>query len=303
MADAWPFAQSVTPRLRLGSRQARVRAATFAPITLLYVLFLVGPLSFFLVISFFKYSPMEMYVPVLTTENYTRFLFDSYYQNVLLTTLRIGAVTTVICLVLGYGLALFLARTRTRWQGVLMFLIIAPLMTGVIVRTYAWILLLAREGVVNQALRSTGFITQPLEILHTETAVIVALVHILLPYAVFPIYSAIAVQDRDLERAAFTLGAGRLRSFLEITLPLSRPGIIMGSVLVFTLATGAVVTPSLLGGKSVQTLGMTVYSLVVSTLNWPLAAAFASILVLAQFGIVLLYMGRSRDPAGAGDGA
>jgi ABC-type spermidine/putrescine transport system permease subunit I len=164
-------------------------------------------------------------------------------------------------------------------------------------------MLLAREGTVNNLLRATGIVAQPLEILHTETAVVVALVHILLPYAVFPIYSAIAMQDRDLDRAAHTLGASRLRSFIEITLPLSRPGIVMGSVLVFTLAAGAVVTPALLGGKSVMTLGMTVYSLVTSTLNWPLAAAFASILVVAQFALVLLYMGRSRDPSGAGDAA
>jgi putative spermidine/putrescine transport system permease protein len=297
-----PEAAYVAPRLsrrRWWNPQARVRVSSLAPISALYLLFLLGPLSFFLVISFFRYSAMEMYVPVLTLDNYTRFLFDAYYQGVLLTTLRIGAVTTVICVLLGYGMALYLARYPTRWQGVLMFLIIAPLMSGVIVRTYAWILLLARGGPVNQALVWMGLVGAPVEILHTETAGVIALVHILLPYAVFPIYSAIAMQDRDLDRAAYTLGASRLRGFFEITLPLSRPGVIMGSVLVFTLATGAVVTPSLLGGKSVQTLGMTVYSLVVSTLNWPLAAAFASILVLAQFGLVLLYLGRSRDPAEA----
>jgi putative spermidine/putrescine transport system permease protein len=251
-------------------------------------------------ISFFRYSPMEMYVADLTLANYTRFLFDSYYERVLLTTLRIAAITTVVCLLLGYPLALFLARYPSRWRGVLMFLVIAPLMSGVIVRTYAWILLLAREGVVNQALQSAHLTGGPLTLLHTEFAVIVALVHILLPYAVFPIYSSIAVQDRDLERAAFTMGAGRLRSFFEVTLPLSRPGIAMGCVLVFTLTAGAVVTPALLGGKDVQTLGMTVYELVMSTLNWPLAAAFASILIICQFALVLLYLGGSRDKSSAG---
>jgi putative spermidine/putrescine transport system permease protein len=278
----------------------RLRAASLTPISLLYLLFLLGPLAFFLAISFFRYSPMEMYVPDLTLANYTRFLFDAYYERVLLTTLRIAAITTVVCLILGYPLALFLARYPTRWRGVLMFLVIAPLMSGVIVRTYAWIVLFAREGTINQALKAAHLIGEPLVLLHTEFAVIVALVHILLPYAVFPIYSSIAVQDRDLERAAFTMGAGRLRSFFEVTLPLSRPGIAMGSVLVFTLTAGAVVTPSLLGGKDVQTLGMTVYELVMSTLNWPLAAAFASILILCQFALVLLYLGGSRDKSSAG---
>lgn len=286
--------------MRRRSGETRLRAVALAPISLLYLLFLLLPLTFFLAISFFRYSPMEMYIPDFTLANYTRFLFDSYYERVLLTTLRIAAITTVICLLLGYPLALFLARYPTRWRGVLMFLVIAPLMSGVIVRTYAWIMLLAREGTVNQALQATGLTGGPLTLLHTEFAVIVALVHILLPYAVFPIYSAIAVQDRDLERAAFTLGASRLRGFFEVTLPLSRPGIAMGSVLVFTLTAGAVVTPALLGGKDVQTLGMTVYELVMSTLNWPLAAAFASILVLCQFALVLLYLGGSRDKSSAG---
>jgi putative spermidine/putrescine transport system permease protein len=277
----------------------RLRAATLTPISLLYLLFLLGPLAFFLAISFFRYSPMEMYTADLSFANYTRFLFVAYDERVLLTTLRIAAITTVVCLILGYPLALFLARYPTRWRGVLMFLVIAPLMSGVIVRTYAWIVLFAREGTINQALKAAHLIGEPLVLLHTELAVIVALVHILLPYAVFPIYSSIAVQDRDLERAAFTMGAGRLRSFFEVTLPLSRPGIAMGSVLVFTLTAGAVVTPSLLGGKDVQTLGMTVYELVMSTLNWPLAAAFASILILCQFALVLLYLGGSRDASSA----
>ena len=152
-----------------------------------------------------------------------------------------------------------------------MFLVIAPLMTGVIVRTYGWIVLLGSEGTVNSVLRSLGLIERPLKILHTELAVLIALVHILLPYMVFPLFSALAGQDPDLERAAHTLGAGRARTFLEVTLPLSRPGILMGSALVFTLTAGAVVTPALLGGKDVQMLGQTIYELTCprSTGRWP----------------------------------
>jgi putative spermidine/putrescine transport system permease protein len=175
-----------------------------------------------------------------------------------------------------------------------MFLVIAPLMTGVIVRTYGWIVLLGSEGLVNTALIGLGLVRRPLQILNSELAVVIALVHILLPYMVFPLFSALAGQDPNLERAASTLGAGRARTFLEVTLPLSRSGILMGSVLVFTLAAGAVVTPALLGGKSVQMMGQTIYDLVLRTLNWPLAAAMGSILVLLQFSIVLVYFHGGR---------
>jgi len=127
--------------------------------------------------------------------------------------------------------------------------------------------------------------------------VLIALVHILLPYMVFPLFSALAGQDPDLERAANTLGAGRARTFLEVTLPLSQPGILMGSALVFTLTAGAVVTPALMGGKDVRMLGQMIYELTMSTLNWPLASAVAFVLVACQLGILLLYFRSGRRAA------
>jgi ABC-type spermidine/putrescine transport system permease subunit I len=124
--------------------------------------------------------------------------------------------------------------------------------------------------------------------------VVIALVHILLPYMVFPLFSALVAQDPNLARAAATLGAGPARIFFEVTLPLSRSGILMGSALVFTLAAGAVVTPALLGGKDVKMMGQMIYDLVLHTLNWPLAAAFGSLLILLQFAMIFLYFGGGR---------
>ena len=262
----------------------------FGPIGILYVFFLLLPLGYFLILSVFKYSPLEMFIPGFTLENYNRFLGDGYYRNVLLTTFRIALTTTVCCLLAAYPLAYYLVHYPVRWRGVLLFLVIAPLMSGVIVRTYAWIVILGEYGAVNRGAQWLGLVDQPLGLLNTEFAVIVALVHILLPFMVFPIFSALAGQDPDLRRAAGTLGARPLRTFYEVTLPLSRPGILMGSVLVFTLSAGAVVTPSLMGGKDVQTIGMNIYELVTSTLNWPLASAFAVTLVLCQFMIIFLYI-------------
>lgn len=268
----------------------------FAPIVFLYGVCLLAPISFFLIMGVFKYSALELYVPTVTAENFVRLFSEPYYRTVILTTIRIAALTALFSLLLGFPLAYFLARTNTAWRGVLLFLVIAPLMTGVIVRTYGWIVLLGSQGAVNSLLIGVGAISEPIKILETETAVLIALVHILMPYMVFPLFSSLASQDPNVERAAATLGASRTRTFFEVTLPLSRGGIMMGSALVFTLTAGAVVTPSLLGGNAVKMLGQTIYDLVLSTLNWPFASAVAMVLVICQFSIIFLYFrgGRRR---------
>lgn len=272
--------------------------ALFTPIGLLYLLFLLAPISFFLAMSVFRYSALELYEPALTADNFARLLGEAYYREIIYRTLRIAALTAVFSLLLGYPLAYFLARTGSVWRGVLMFLVIAPLMTGVIVRTYGWIVLLGNQGTVNEVLLWLGLVDEPVKILGTETAVLIALVHILMPYMVFPLFSALAGQDPNVEKAAATLGAGRWRTFFEVTLPLSRSGILMGAALVFTLTAGAVVTPALLGGKDVQMLGQTIYELVLAVLNWPFASAVASVLVLCQFSIIFLYLRGGRRRAG-----
>ena len=275
-------------------QERRVGAVLLSPMGALYLVFLLAPISFFLAMSVFKYDAFTLYKPEPTFENFLRLGADPYYRAIVLLTLKIAALTTLFSFILGYPLAYFLARTRSAWRGVLMFLVIAPLMTGVIVRTYGWIVVLGAEGLVNGFLLALGLIAKPLQILNTQTAVVVALVHILMPYMVFPLFSALTAQDPNVERAASTLGAGKARIFFEVTLPLSRSGILMGSVLVFTLSAGAVVTPALLGGKDVQMLGQTIYDLVLHTLNWPLASAVASILVVLQFSIILLYFRGGR---------
>jgi ABC-type spermidine/putrescine transport system permease subunit I len=267
------------------------------PITLLYAVFLVLPLGFFLATGFFKYDAFALYLPQLTGENFHRLISDAYYRAIIVLTLKLAALTTLASLLLGYPMAYFLSRTRSAWRGVLMFLIVAPLTTGVIVRTYGWIVLFGSEGMINRILLWVGLVHQPLQILNTQTAVVVALVHILVPYMIFPLFSSLAGQDASLERAASTLGASRARTFFEVTLPLSKPGILMGSVLVFTLSAGSVITPTLLGGKNVQMMGQSIYELVLHTLNWPLGSAMASILVLLQFIIIFLYFRSDRQVA------
>src|SRR5262249_39015373 len=146
--------------------------------------------------------------------NFARLVLDPFYRGIIALTLEIAAVTTLGCLLLGYPLAFVLARTQSAWRGVLLFLVVAPLMTGVIVRTYGWIVVLGSGGIVNRPLTALHRVDRPVQILGPATAVVVALVHILLPFMVFPVFSALAAQDPNLERAASTLGAGRWRRFL-----------------------------------------------------------------------------------------
>lgn len=276
-------------------------ALLLTPGALLYALVLFAPVSLFLLMGFFQYDPIDLYKPVPTLANVGRIVLDPFYRGIILLTLKLAAVTTVGTLLLGYPVAFMLARGTSAWRGVLMFLAVAPLMTGEISRTYGWIVVLGAEGLVNRSLLALGIVGQPLRLLNTQLAVVLALVQILLPFMIFPIISALAAQDRDLVRAAGTLGASRARAFFEVTLPLSRSGVVMGSLLVFTLSAGAVVTPALLGGKDVQMLGQTIYDLVLHTLNWPLASAAASILVALQFGLVFLQLRAGRRRVVYGD--
>lgn len=268
--------------------------ALMTPIGLLYLFFLILPIGFFLSLSFLTYSATEMYVAEPTLDNYGRLVLDGYYRGIIFDTIRVSLVVTVISLVCGYALAYFLVKTTSAWRGIMMFLIIAPLMTGVIVRTYGWIVLLGTDGLINTTLVGLGIVERPLSMLNSERTAIVALVHIMLPYMVFPIFSSLVAQDPHLVPAASTLGARPMRTFFEVTLPLSRSGIVMGSVIVFTMTSGSIVTVDLLAGRDLTVMGQLIYQLIMSTFNWPLAAAVAALLVLCQFVLISYYFRKTR---------
>lgn len=276
------------------ARTGGFAALLLSPIVFLYIAFLLAPVGYFVSVSLMKFVPAQLYVPTLTGENYTRLFFDGYYRGIVADTFRIAATVTAITLVFAYALAYFLSRAPAAWRGFLLFLVIAPLMTSVIVRTYGWIVLLGSDGLVNRLLVGLGLAAKPLQLLNTEGTVIVALVHIMLPYMTFPIFSSLVAQDPHLVPAASTLGAGRWRAFVEVTLPLSRSGIVMGSALVFTLTAGSIVTPALLGGRNMRMMGQQIYELVLSTFNWPLASAVATVLLACQFSVIFLYFRKTR---------
>jgi ABC-type spermidine/putrescine transport system permease subunit I len=259
----------------------------FLPI-LFFLAFLVVPQLYMLAVSFFKYKPLEIFVTKLTIENYLRFVKEPFYRGVLLYTVWLAFSVTFFSLALGYPLSYFLARTRSPRKGLYLFLLLVPLMVGIIVRTYGWIVLLGREGLVNNLLVGLRITDQPIKILFTDTAVVVGIVEVLMPYMVLPIVSAIQKIPVSLEEAASSLGANKWHVLVRILIPQSLPGVISGSVIVFTLTAGAIVTPALLGGPTLHTMGTVIYQLMISSLNWPFGSATAFILLLMEFLIVLL---------------
>jgi ABC-type spermidine/putrescine transport system permease subunit I len=258
----------------------------FLPI-LFFLAFLVVPQLYMLAISFFTYKPMEIFVTDITIENYLRFVKDPFYRRVLLYTVWLAFCVTFFSLLLGYPLSYFLARTRSQRKGLYIFLLLVPLMVGIIVRTYGWIVLLGREGLVNNVLIGLKITEAPIKILFTHTAVVVGIVEVLMPYMVLPIVSAIQKIPVSLEEAASSLGANKWYVFVHILIPQSLPGVLSGSIIVFTLTAGAIVTPALLGGPKIHTMGTVIYQLMISTLNWPFGSATAFILLLMEFLIVL----------------
>jgi putative spermidine/putrescine transport system permease protein len=263
-----------------------------APALLLFVLFFVLPFGVMAAMSLFSGNPVTNPNAVLTTRHYQRFIEDSagIYHDALLATLRIGLITTVISLLIGYPLAHWMARMHSRLGHALTLMaVIAPLLTGIVVRTFAWMTILQDKGVINTTLTQWGMIKSPLHLMYNEFGTVVALVHIYVPFMVLTLIGVIGRIDERLEQAARSLGAGRLRAFVEVTLPLSLPGILAGSLLVFALSISAYVTPSLMGGTDVLTLPMLIAQQVGTSFNPNFAGALGVILLAVCLAIVIAY--------------
>jgi len=215
----------------------------------------------------------------LSAAYYAKLFFDSYYLTVIGQTLLLSVIVTAICAVLGYPVAYFMVRHAGRWTGLIIFLLVAPLLTSIIMRTFGWSVILARNGVLNSTLLGLGFIERPLRLLQGPSSVIIGLVHVLVPFMVISIAAVLKGVDRRLEEAAQLLGAGRLRTFREVTLPLSLDGVATGSIVVFMLANGSFLTMLLLGGGSVVTLPLLIYQQFLLVQNLGFAAAMGNVLL------------------------
>ena len=262
-----------------------------APGLTMLTLFLLVPLGLIVVISVFTYSPTQIWLPPVTTANYVKF-FDPYYLGVTWTTVRIGLVTTLVCALLGYPLAYFLARLRSRWLGFCLFLLITPLMVSSVIRIFGWLVILGRQGLVNTALGAVGFAR--VDLLYNEPAVVVGLTELLLPFMVLPLMTAIETIPRSVEEAARNLGAGSFALFQRVLLPLSLPGLVSGALLVYSVSISALVTPALMGGRKTRMLGNLVYDEVLTSMNWPFASAIAVVLLIVTGAVMATYLRTMR---------
>jgi len=227
--------------------------------------------------------------PGLTWKHYARFMSDPSYLHVLRGTFEIAASVTAATIVLGYPLAYFLSQARPRLAGLMMILVIVPYFTSVLVRTYAWMILLGTEGVFNQLLLGSGLIGQPMKLMYTRTGVLIGMTYILLPYMVLALYSVMRGVDTNLLNAAESLGASRVRAFWRVFFPLSRPGLAAGGLLVFILSLGFFVTPALMGSEQDSMISMLIDSQVETYFDWGFASALATILLVCTLILFAIY--------------
>jgi len=253
-----------------------------APALALVVVFFLLPYANLLVMSFFVPAKAHPYEPRLTLGNYAVLLGDAFQWQVLARTLKLGFLTTVFAFVLGYPLAWNLARASGRVKGVLLVLLLSPLLVGVVIRSFGWMVLLADNGVINSLLRQSGLAPDGVKLMYNELGVLVGTVHIYLPFMVLSISGTLQTIAPDLELAARSLGASPARAFWRIVFPLSLPGVFAGCLLVFVLAVSSYVIPVLLGGFKVLTTPLLVVQTAIDVSNWPGAAAQAVVLFAAS---------------------
>jgi putative spermidine/putrescine transport system permease protein len=270
------------------TRNSTLTAAGLAgPATVYVAVGLLVPLAILFRYSLNQFVPGKFMVDALTAENYVKFFTDIYYTAVLTRTVRVALMTTVICLLMGFPLAYVLARTQTRYKNLLIMLVVLPLFVGNAVRAAGWMVAFGSKGVLNAGLMGLGVLSQPLEIMFTESAVIIGITAVNLPFMVLTLQSVIEGIDRSVEEAAFNLGATPLAMARRVLLPLAMPGILAGTLLTFILAMNAYATPVLLGGPRFQMMGPLVYNQFVQQNNWPFGGAIAFILMTGTLILTL----------------
>ncbi|PDT50326.1 ABC transporter permease [Sinorhizobium fredii] len=224
-----------------------------------------------------------------TFDHYRRIFSEPLHLGVLLSTIEVALVVTMASLVVGFPVAYLMARLSNGLAVVVAACVFIPLWTSVLIRSYAWVVILQRNGIVNQLLLEIGVTDGPLKLIYTQGAVILAMTHVLMPFMILPIYSALCALPPDYIRAARNLGAGPVRAFVAVTLPLSLPGVFAGSVMCFVLALGFYITPALVGGPGSMLMATLIGQQTAVLLDWPFAAALSTVLLAVTLLFVLLF--------------
>jgi putative spermidine/putrescine transport system permease protein len=283
---------SSRPKERIALRLTLPAFLLAVPILIFLAIFFFYPAINLLFFSLLTQDAKGVVGPPLTAAHYTRFFEVDLYLRVFWNTLRISLVTSAFAIVLGYPVAIVMAKSGPIVSRLIALIVIAPLIVSVVVRSYGWQLILANTpaGLLNWVLMSLGITSEPLALLYSETAVVIGSLHVFFPMMVLPLASALGKIDPNLEDCARTLGAPWWKVFLRVTLPLSVPGLVAGFTLVFSLTAGSFVTPVILGGTTATMLGNLIEQQIFVVYDWPFGAAIAVVLVLVVFAINTLSM-------------
>lgn len=267
-----------------GSR-GLLRSIGALPLGALFLLLVLIPLVLTLMLSFHQYDYQRGVLPGYTTEHYLTIITDSYFLKIFWRTLWISIATTALCVLIGGPEAYILSRMRSPWRSVFLLLVLSPLLVSLVVRAFGWTILLNPSGVLGQMAAWLGLG----RLMYTPTAVIIALVHVMLPFMVIPVWTSLQKADPSAEQAAYSLGASRTRVFWQIVAPQALPGVLSGSLIVFGLTASSFAIPALLGGSRQKMAASIVYDQFLIQLNWPLGAAIAILLLLANVLIMMSY--------------
>jgi putative spermidine/putrescine transport system permease protein len=265
-----------------------------APAAAIITVFLILPYINIVVMSFRTPGNGTPYAAGFTFANYGRLISESFYILQAANTLLIGFITTALCLIIGFPVAWQLAQRDMRFRGLAYGLVLSPLLVGIVTRSYGWTILLGNNGMINRTLMNLGWVDRPLALMYNSLGIVIALVHVFLPFMILPLMSALQGIDPSIEAAARSLGASRVTAFRRIVLPLAMPGIQAGCILVFVLSLSAYVTPSLIGGLRVKTMAVSVVDALIDTFQWPFGSAMALMLSLAGAVIVLIFARLTR---------
>lgn len=263
-----------------------------APALLLFIGVVLIPIAMTVLLTFHDWGQYKGIEPVFILKNWREIVDDDYFHEMFLRTFRIAILVTLIAAVFGAPEAYILNRMQRPWKGIFLLVILGPLLISVVARTLGWALLFGGEtGLVNKALMTLGVISTPIPFMYTETGVVIALSHVMMPFMVLSVWAALQRLDPRVENAALSLGASHMAMLRRIVLPQIMPGILSGSIIVFALSASAFATPSIIGGRRLKVAATLAYDEFLNTLNWPLGAAVAILLLVA---LVVIIVGCNR---------
>jgi putative spermidine/putrescine transport system permease protein len=260
-----------------------------APALVLYIALLGTPMIMTFVLSFHAFDFNKGILPGFGFSNYWEVLSDSYFHEIFLRTFGLALIVTVICVAIGAPEAYVLSRMKNPWRSIFLVVILGPLLISVIVRTLGWALLIGSNGVVIKTLQSMGLIEEGFQLMFTFSGMVIALVHVLVPFMVISVWASLQKLDPAVEHAGMSLGASQFTVLRRIVFPQVMPGILSGSMIVFALTASAFATPAIIGGRRLKVVATTAYDEFLNTLNWPLGATIAVLLLIANVLIIFSY--------------